>query len=136
MGRKSATWADIESFLAADEWAPTRKTGHDFYEKVLPNGDLLRTHVSRSSGKTMSPGRFRAILRNQLKVGESEFWGAIRTGRPVVRPSETEEGPPQHSAWVVQALTAELHLTAAEIEGLSIDEGIHGVNEFRSRPRS
>jgi hypothetical protein len=69
-------------------------------------------------------------------ASESEFWDAIRTGMPVVRPSETEEGPPQHSAWVLRVLTAELHLTAAEIEGLSMDEGIRIVNEFRSRPRN
>lgn len=133
MPGRSATWAEIESFLDADEWTPNRKTGHDFYEKLLPNGDLLRTHVSRAGNKSMSPGRFRAILRNQLKVGEREFWDAVRSGRPVVRPADVDAGPPEHPAWVVRVLTADLHLTASDIDRLSIDDARRLVNEFRSR---
>ncbi len=135
MGKKSVTWQDVEAFLAADLWIAGRKTGHDFYEKLLPNGELLRTHISRAGSKGMSPGRFRAILRNQLKVGEDDFWEAIRAGRPAARPSEVEEPPPQHAAWVVRVLVIELHLTPSEIQALSVEDALRMVNALRSRPR-
>ena len=132
---KSATWDDIESFLHADEWTTTRETSHEFFEKLLPNGDLLRTHVSRSGHKTLGPGRFRAILRNQLCVSESDFWDTVRSGRPVVRPSETDEPRAQHPAWVIRVLVENLHLTAYEIESLSVEEARQLVDEFHGRPR-
>jgi hypothetical protein len=33
----------------------------------------------------MSPGRFKAILRHQLRITEEQFWKALETGRPVER---------------------------------------------------
>lgn len=55
------------------------------FEKVLPGGTTLRTHRSFSSRKTMSPGRFRAILRYQLHVSEEKFWRALETRKPADR---------------------------------------------------
>jgi len=55
------------------------------YENVLPDGIVLRTHRSFSSRKTMSPGRFKAILRYQLRVTEEQFWQALATRSPVDR---------------------------------------------------
>jgi hypothetical protein len=55
------------------------------YEDVLANGTVLRTHRSFSSRKAMSPGRFQAILRHQLRVTEEQFWRALETRSPVER---------------------------------------------------
>lgn len=132
---KSATWDDVESFLRADDWTMTRETSHEFFEKLLPNGDLLRTHISRSRHKTLSRGRFRAILRDQLRVSETDFWNAVRAGRPVIRPSASDEPPAQHPAWVMRVLVDGLHLPVSEIEKLSSDEARRRVDEFHSRPR-
>jgi hypothetical protein len=82
---RTPTWGEVERFCTIDGWTEVRRTGHVFYEKVLPSGTLLRTHRSFASRKTMSPGRFKAILRFQLLVTEEQFWRALETGRPVDR---------------------------------------------------
>ena len=61
------------------------RSDHVFYEKVLPEGIVVRTHRSFSSRKTMSPGRFKAILGYQLRVTEEQFWQALDTRSPVDR---------------------------------------------------
>lgn len=82
---KTPTWAQIERFCRIDGWTETRRSGHVFFENVLADGTVLRTHRSHASRKTMSPGRFRAILRYQLRVTEGEFWRALETRDPVDR---------------------------------------------------
>lgn len=83
-----------------------RSTDHEFWQKTLVSGDVLETHTSFAGKKTMSQGRFAAILRSQLKVSRREFWNALQTRQPVARPSEEEEPPPTHDAWVVLGLKA------------------------------
>ena len=87
---RTPTFDEIEGFLRIDGWSQDRSTGHDFYEKVLPDGETLRSHTSFAGKKTTSPGRFKTILADQLKVSEAEFWEALRTRKAVE--------PPQPSA--------------------------------------
>jgi len=82
---RTPTWAQVERFCRIDGWAEKRRSGHVFFERVLPDGTLLQTHRSFSSRKTMSPGRFKAILRYQLRVTEAQFWRALDTREPVDR---------------------------------------------------
>ena len=82
---RTPTWAQVESFCQIDGWHEVRRSGHVHFEKVLPGGTLLRTHRSFASRKTMSPGRFKAILRYQLLVTEEQFWRALETREPVDR---------------------------------------------------
>lgn len=82
---RTPTWAQIERFCRIDGWHEVRRSDHVFYEKVLPDGIVLRTHRSFSSRKTMSPGRFKAILRYQLRVTEAQFWEALDTRSAVDR---------------------------------------------------
>jgi hypothetical protein len=82
---KTPTWAEVERFCQVDGWREVRRTGHVRFEKVLPDGTVLRTHRSVASRKSMSPGRFKAILRHQLRVSEVQFWSALDTGLPVDR---------------------------------------------------
>ncbi len=76
---KTPTWDEFREFLKHDNWEEDRATGHDFFEKTLPDGEILRTHASRSGSKTMSPGRFKAILSDQARLSEAEFWEVLRT---------------------------------------------------------
>jgi len=71
---KTPTWDEFREFLKHENWEEDRATGHDFFEKTLPDGEILRTHASRSGSKTMSPGRSKAILSDQLRLSEAEFW--------------------------------------------------------------
>lgn len=82
---RTPTWAQVERFCQIDGWREIRRSDHVFFERVLPDGTLLRTHRSFASRKTMSPGRFKAILRHQLEVTEEQFWQALATRRPVDR---------------------------------------------------
>jgi len=82
---RTPTWAQVERFCQIDGWHEVRRSGHVHFEKVLPSGTLLRTHRSFASRKTMSPGRFKAILRYQLLVTEEQFWRALETREPVDR---------------------------------------------------
>lgn len=82
---RTPTWAQVERFCRIDGWREVRRSGHVHFEKVLPDGTVLRTHRSFSSKKTMSPGRFKAILRYQLVVTEDQFWQALESRQPVDR---------------------------------------------------
>lgn len=144
MTKASPTWGDVESFLAADAWrqiSPGERGGrrqrHIFFEKHLPDGRTLQTHISHDRSATISAGRFAAILRHQLEVSRAEFWDTIATGQPVDRPIELdEEAPVEHDAWVVAVLVGELHMSAEEIEKLRREEAIEIVHQHWSRPSS
>jgi hypothetical protein len=133
---KTPSWDEILEFLKLDRWAEDRSTGHDFFEKVLPNGEILHTHSSRSGGKTISPGRFKAILSDQLRVSETEFWETLRTGKPAGRPSLSPEPPPASlPLWIVEALVREVGLTPGQIGGLGDSEARALIDEAPARPR-
>lgn len=127
MTASSPTWGDIERFVQADRWRQIpsserggRSSDHVFYDKTLPDGRLLQTHISHSRKKSMSPGRFGAILTRQLEVSRDEFWECIRSGRPVDRPVPLDEPDERlNPAWVVNVLVGELHLSAEQIAALS-----------------
>jgi ribosomal protein S30 len=74
---RTPTWGEIERYCRLDGWHERRRSGHVFFEKVLEDGTVLQTHRSLAKGKTMSPGRFKAILRYQLRVDEARFWAVL-----------------------------------------------------------
>ena len=138
----SPSWADVEKFLGVDGWRQIpagerggRRQTHIFFEKLLPDGRLLQTHISHDRSKKISPGRFGTILREQLEVSRADFWDGIRSGEPISRPVETEEVPVEHDAWVIAVLVGELHMSAAEIEGLSQEQAVRLVHEHWAQTR-
>lgn len=143
MTPNSPTWADVERFLVADGWRqiPTGERGgrrqrHIFFEKLLPGGNLLQTHISHDRSKAISPGRFGTLLREQLQVSRVDFWEAIRSGEPVARPADTDdEAPVEHEPWVIAVLAGELHMSAEEIEGLSEAEAVGLIHKHWARER-
>lgn len=132
---KTPTWGEVEHFCRIDGWQESRRTDHVFFEKTLADGTVLRTHRSFASGKTMSPGRFKAILRGQLCVSEEDFWRAVETGEPVARSSEPSAAEPGLPAYFVRVLKAELHLSEAEIAQLAPAEAERLVHEHWSQPK-
>ena len=134
---RTPSWDAFREFLRHDDWEEDRATGHDFFEKTLPDGEILRTHASRSGSKTMSPGRFKAILSDQLRLSEAEFWEVLRTRTPAPRPSQAPEpAPPSLPLWLALALEREVGLTREQIAELDADEARRRLDEARSRPRA
>lgn len=133
---KTPSWDEFREFLKHDDWEEHRATGHDSFEKTLLDGEILRTHASRSGSKTMSPGRFKAILSDQLRLSDAEFWEVLRTRTPATRPSPAPEpAPPSLPLWLALALEREVGLTREQIAELDADEARRRLDESRSRPR-
>jgi hypothetical protein len=133
---RTPTWDEFREFLRHDNWDEDRATGHDFFEKTLSDGEILRTHASRSGSKTLSPGRFKAILSDQLRLSEAEFWEVLRTRRPARRPSPAPEPPPRSlPLWLALSLEREVGLTREQIAELDEDEARGLLIQARSRPR-
>ena len=132
---RTPSWDEFREFLRHDDWQEDRATGHDFYEKTLSDGEILRTHASRSGSKTMSPGRFKAILSDQLLLSEAEFWEVLRTKISAPRPSPAPEPAPSSlPLWLALALEREAGLTREQIAELDEHEARQLV-EARSKPR-
>lgn len=133
---RTPSWDEFREFLKHDGWTEDRATGHDFFEKTLPDGEILRTHASRSGAKTMSPGRFKAILADQLKLSDAEFWEVQRTMAPATRPSPAPEPAPRSlPAWLADALEREAGLEGERIAELDEDTALKLLLEARTRPR-
>lgn len=130
MTPNAPTWAQVRSFLQADDWREVKsnarggsQSDHIFFEKALPDGRLLQTHISHAAKKSMSAGRFQNILRLQLEVSASEFWEALRTSKPVDRPVVLEAPLRfEHQAWVVAVLVGQLHMDPDELSALTSEE--------------
>jgi hypothetical protein len=133
---RTPTWDEIREFLRHDDWDEDRATGHGFFEETLPDGEILRTHASRSGSKTMNPGRFKAILSDQLRLGEAEFWDVLRTKSPAPRPSSAPEPEPRSlPLWLALALEREVGLTREQIAELDEIDARRRLDEARSGPR-
>jgi hypothetical protein len=143
MTPNSPTWGDVEDFLKSDNWQQIsaaqrggKRQRHIFFEKALPDGRLLQTHISHDRSATLSPGRFGAILRNQLEVSRDEFWTAIHSQEEVDRPADIDEDTGvEHPLWVVQVLTGVMHMTPDQVENLGTEEAQRLVHEYWATPR-
>ncbi|MGH2378811.1 MAG: hypothetical protein ACRDGT_10085 [Candidatus Limnocylindria bacterium] len=133
---KTPTWAQIEQLLAIDGgWQATRQTKHVFYEKVLSDGRTFNTHVFHARDKTMHPDTFGLISRAQLGVTVEEFWRTLESGK-----SERSQTPPppalkRPTLAMFMELRRKLHLTDAELEGVTFEDAKQRLDEFHSRYR-
>ncbi|WP_110929963.1 type II toxin-antitoxin system HicA family toxin [Paenibacillus bouchesdurhonensis] len=67
------SWSDLENFLRRDGWVMIRQTGRDkIYQKTLPDGQILRSSVSKGTGE-IGKGLFNRILKQQLRVDKEYF---------------------------------------------------------------
>ena len=65
-------WKDLKRYCENTNYILYKSTDHDYYEKYLENGDVLRTKVSRGS-KEIPKHLFNFILKHQLKTTKEEF---------------------------------------------------------------
>ncbi|MBK8445360.1 MAG: cytotoxic translational repressor of toxin-antitoxin stability system [Micropruina sp.] len=69
-------WTEIRNAVGQ----PVRH--HATFEIALPDGRILRTHISRppNSKDTYGSSLWSRILRDQLQVGPGEFWACVQDG--------------------------------------------------------
>lgn len=99
-------------------------THHVTYEFDLPDGRILRTRVSHPVNRTdYGPSVWRRVLRDQLAVAESEFWGCVRDGVKPHRglPADQPAAPPAEFAHL---LIARVGLDEAEVAQMSKDDAV------------
>ena len=64
---------ELKSYCDKNGWILVANTDHWYYEKALPNGDILKTKVSHAVHKEI-PGRtWEHILKKQLRTTLDEF---------------------------------------------------------------
>ena len=75
-------------------------------------------------------------MSDQLHVSAEEFWNALRTRKPVPRPSSAPELPPASlPLWIAQTLEREVGLSRDQIEEVDVDRVRELIDDARSRPK-
>lgn len=66
------SWRELKRFCERDGWELFKDTDHYFYRKIMADGSLKRTKVSKGTGEI--PKRlWKDILKKQLQVNEAYF---------------------------------------------------------------
>ena len=133
---RTPNWDEVREFLKHDGWTPDtpRSTDHDYFIKTLEDGEILITRVSRAGGKTMSGGRFKAMLADQLRVNEAQFWEVLRTKMRANRPApEPEPQPVSLPLWLARELDRR-GIPPSEIEKLDERAAMEMLSDLRSQP--
>lgn len=137
---KLPTNDERKTFLRVDGGWESLGGDHERFRKRLPNGDVLRTKISRGSTQMGDLGQWKEILRSQLRVTEAEFWNAVENGIPPARES-TATGADEDSetpipAWLVERLIHTVGMPQEEVAGLSSEAAEEAWYSFRSRPKT
>lgn len=65
-------WSELKRFCEKDGWELYKNTDHYFFRKVMSDGTVKRTKVSRGSSQ-IGPALWKEILRKQLCVTQEYF---------------------------------------------------------------
>lgn len=131
------TRKDHLRFCEVEGWVPVKssrgKTGthHDTYELPLPNGDVLRTRISRPPDRSeYGSSLWNHILKDQLMVTESEFWGCVSDKQFPDRGTTVEPEVDPIPTDVIWALLHRVGLSESDIQAMSREEAINRLTLF------
>jgi len=136
-GAPEPTRQDHERFCLNEGWTQVRnargKSGHHVtFELSLPDGRVLRTRISHPPNRqTYGPSLWAHILRDQLDVGEDEFWACVRE-KKVPQRGRTEPTRPSIPAGVVAQLLSH-GVEESEVRLMSRSEAIDRHNLIWSK---
>ncbi|HHY98851.1 MAG TPA: hypothetical protein GX509_08940 [Firmicutes bacterium] len=66
---------DLKRFIEKTGWVLVKQTDHWYFEKVLPDGRILRTKISFALHKEIPASLWQFILKKQLALPDEEsFW--------------------------------------------------------------
>jgi hypothetical protein len=105
---------------------------HRTYELVIPSGDILRTRISKPVDRTTySASMWSAILRDQLKVTNDEFWNCVqnkvlpdRGGTPL---ASNPKALPLH---LLNELIERVGMSPDEAIKLTLEQALARMNEY------
>lgn len=136
------TRSDHEAFCMTEGWERVRdsqgRTGthHVTYELHLHDGRILRTRISHPPDRS-SYGKaiWAHILRDQLNIGEAEFWACVQDK---VKPDRGQPRMPAEAlpAELVHLLITRLGLPEAEVADMSKADAIARMQEYWSTSSS
>lgn len=66
------TWRELKRYCERNGWTRYKDTDHYFYRKVLDDGTILRTKVSKGSGE-IHYSMWQSILKKQLQTTQEHF---------------------------------------------------------------
>lgn len=139
----AASRRDHQRFCETEGWAEVRNARgkptkhHITYELMLADGRILRTRISRPANTdTYGSNLWRHILDDQLEVTEQEFWDCVKGGTPPARSAPEAAIPPNAlPADLMYQLVHVLGLSAAEVEGMVVEDAVRRLTEHWSRPK-
>ena len=137
-GFPEPTRKDHEQFCLNEGWTQIRnargKSGHHVtLELTLPDGQVLRTRISHPPNRqAYGPSMWAHILRDQLHVGEEEFWACVRE-RKVPQRGRGEPTTPSIPAGVVAQLLSH-GVEESAVRQMSRAEAIERLNLIWSQP--
>jgi hypothetical protein len=126
------TRKDHQNYCLNEGWTQIRngrgKGGHHVtFELTLPDGRVLRTRISHPPNRqTYGPSMWAHILRDQLQVGEEEFWACVRE-KKVPQRGRVEPTTPSIPAGVVAQLLSH-GVEESEVRVMSRAEAIERLN--------
>ena len=126
------TRKDHQNYCLNEGWTQIRnargKGGHHVtFELTLPDGRVLRTRISHPPNRqTYGPSMWAHILRDQLQVGEEEFWACVREKKMPQR-GRVEPTTPSIPAGVVAQLLSH-GVEESEVRVMSRAEAIERLN--------
>jgi len=131
------TRKDHLRFCEVEGWVPVKssrgKTGthHDTYELPLPNGDVLRTRISRPPDRSeYGSSLWSHILKDQLMVTEKEFWDCLNNKQIPDRGTTVEPEIDSIPTDVIWALLHRVGLSESNIQAMSREEAINRLTLF------
>ena len=65
-------WKDLKRYCERDHWELYKETDHYFFRKILEDGTVLRTKVSKGTGEIRGH-LWQEILHKQLQTTQEHF---------------------------------------------------------------
>ena len=134
------TYKELKRFVEVEGWEDKdqqsrKKTGdHHRYVFTTPTGDRLYTRISHGTDQIYSHELFSAILRDQLRIDEDQFWAAVDKGLKPRRPMPTLT--PEYEgidAKLARNLITKVGMNPADLAGISQRDAVNIWNEWLTR---
>lgn len=105
---------------------------HRTYELVIASGEILRTRISKPIDRTTySASMWAAILRDQLKVTNDEFWDCVQNKvLPDRGGAPSAPNPKALPLHLLNELIERVGMAPEDAIALTLEEALQRMNEY------